>query len=164
MLKRIVALFALAFTLCAATAEPLQVDTNTPTAANVITGTQVRELSLNNRNFIQLATLMPGVTNDLADQVYVGTTNPAGQANTVNISVNGARSSSNTWLVDGADTTDRGSNLTIQTYPSVDAISEFKVQRSLFAAETGRSGGGQVSVITLSGTNDFHGSVFEFIR
>lgn len=145
-------------------AEPLQVDLQTPTAANTITGTQVRELSLNNRNFVQLTTLMPGVSSGLDDSVYVGTTNPDGQANTVSISVNGARSSSNSWSVDGADTTDRGSNLTIQTYPSVDAIGEFKVLRSLYPAESGRSGGGQINVVTRSGSNDFHGTLYEFVR
>jgi hypothetical protein len=145
-------------------AEQLQVDLQTPTAGNLISGTQVRELSLNNRNFVQLTTLVPGVSSGLSDQPYVGTTNPNGEANTVSISVNGARSSSNTWTVDGADTTDRGSNLTIQTYPSVDAIGEFKVLRSLYPAETGRSGGGQVNVVTRSGTNEFHGSLYEFVR
>ncbi|HLL76795.1 MAG TPA: TonB-dependent receptor, partial [Pyrinomonadaceae bacterium] len=145
-------------------ADPLQVELQTPTVANVITGTQVRELALNNRNFVQLTTLMPGVSSGLSDQPYVGTTNPEGQANIVSISVNGARSSSNTWTVDGADTTDRGSNLTIQTYPSVDAIGEFTVLRSLYPAESGRSGGGQVNVVTRSGTNEFHGTLYEFVR
>ena len=68
-------------------AAPLQVETQLPTASTLISGEQVRELSINNRNFVQLVTLAPGVTNDLADQVYVGTVNPEGQANTVNISV-----------------------------------------------------------------------------
>src|SRR5213075_3330168 len=123
-------------------ANPIAVELSTPTVSTVINGDQARELSLNNRNWVQLITLAPGVSNDLADQVYVGTTNPvgaagvAGQANTMNISVNGARSAQNTYTVDGADVTDRGSNVTIQAYPSVDSISEFKVQRSLFAAES----------------------------
>jgi len=145
-------------------AAPLAVELTTPTASTLITGDQVRELSINNRNFIQLVTLAPGVSSNLADQVYVGTTNPEGQANTVNISVNGARSSANTFTVDGADITDRGSNLTIQAYPSVDSIGEFKVLRSLYPAESGKSGGGQVNVVTRSGTDDFHGSLFEFVR
>ncbi len=145
-------------------ADPLTVELTTATASTVISGNQVRDISINNRNFVQLVTLAPGVTNDLADQVYVGTTNPAGQANTINISVNGSRSSSNTFLVDGADITDRGSNLTIQAYPSVDSISEFRVLRSLYPAESGNSGGGQVNVITRSGGNEFHGSLFEFVR
>ena len=145
-------------------ANPVAVELSTPTASTVINGDQARELSLNNRNWVQLITLAPGVTNDLADQVYVGTTNPAGQANTVNISVNGARSAQNTYTVDGADVTDRGSNITIQAYPSVDSIAEFKVQRSLFAAESGRSGGGQINVVTRGGGEDFHGSFYEFVR
>jgi hypothetical protein len=145
-------------------ADPVTVELTTPTASTVITGDQVRELSVNNRNFVQLVTLAPGVTNDLADQVYVGTTNPAGQANTVNISVNGSRSSQNTFTVDGADITDRGSNLTIQTYPSIDSIGEFKVLRSLYPAEAGGSGGGQINIVTRSGTDSFHGSLFEFVR
>lgn len=146
------------------TANQVGVELTTPTASTFINGDQVRELSVNNRNFVQLVTLAPGVSNDLADQVYVGTTNPAGQANTVNVSVNGARSSSNTFLVDGADITDRGSNITIQAYPSIDSIGEFRVLRSLYPAESGNSGGGQVNIITRSGGNEFHGSLFEFVR
>ncbi len=145
-------------------ANALAVETRTVTASTVISGDQARELSLNNRNWVQLITLAPGVSNDLGDQVYVGTTNPAGQANTMNISVNGARSAQNTYTVDGADVTDRGSNITIQAYPSVDSIAEFQVQRSLFAAESGRSGGGQINVVTRGGGEKFHGSAFEFLR
>ena len=145
-------------------ADPLQVELQSATASTLISGDQVRELSINNRNFVQLVTLAPGVTNDLADQVFVGTVNPDGQANTVNISVNGARSSQNTFTVDGADITDRGSNITIQAYPSVDSIGEFKVLRSLYPAESGNSGGGQINVVTRSGTDKFHGSLFEFVR
>jgi len=145
-------------------ADPVSVELTTPATGTVINGTQVRELSLNNRNWVQLVTLAPGVSNDLADQVYVGTTNPDGQANTINISVNGARSSQNTFTVDGADITDRGSNITIQAYPSVDSIGEFRVQRSLFPAESGRSGGGQINIVTRSGETQFHGTGYEFIR
>ena len=145
-------------------ASPVAVETTTPQASTIINGDQARELSLNNRNWVQLITLAPGVSNDLSDQVYVGTTNPAGQANTMNISVNGARSAQNTYTVDGADVTDRGSNITIQAYPSVDSISEFRVQRSLFPAESGRSGGGQINVVTRSGGDKFHGSGYEFLR
>jgi hypothetical protein len=145
-------------------AAPLAVELTNASSSTVISGEQARELSLNNRNWVQLITLAPGVSNDLADQVYVGTTNPAGQANTMNISVNGARSAQNTYTVDGADVTDRGSNITIQAYPSVDSIAEFNVQRSLFPAETGRSGGGQINVVTRSGGEEFHGTFYEFLR
>jgi len=145
-------------------ADAVAVNLTTPTAGTTISGDQVRELSINNRNFVQLITLAPGVSANLSDQVFVGTTNPDGQANIVAISVNGARSSQNTYTVDGADITDRGSNLTIQAYPSVDSIGEFKILRSLYPAESGRSGGGQINLVTRSGTDDFHGSLFEFVR
>ncbi len=145
-------------------ADAVAVDLTTPTAGTTISGDQVRELSINNRNFVQLITLAPGVSSNLSDQVFVGTTNPDGQANVVSISVNGARSSQNTYTVDGADVTDRGSNLTIQAYPSVDSIGEFKVLTSLFPAESGSSGGGQINLVTRSGTDQFHGSLFEFVR
>ncbi|HVQ40447.1 MAG TPA: carboxypeptidase-like regulatory domain-containing protein, partial [Pyrinomonadaceae bacterium] len=146
-------------------ASPVAVELTTPTVSNVINGDQARELSLNNRNWVQLVTLAPGVSNDLNDQIYVGTTNPdTGTVVTQSIGVNGARSSQNTFTVDGADVTDRGSNITIQAYPSVDSISEFRVLQSLFPAESGRSGGGQINIVTRSGGNKFHGSIFEFIR
>ncbi len=145
-------------------ADLVTIDSTTATSGTIITGDQAREIPINNRNWVQLITLAPGVSNDLADQVYVGTTNPDGQANTVNISVNGARSSQNTFTVDGSDVTDRGSNITIQAYPSVDSIGEFRVLRSLYPAESGRSGGGQINVITRSGGKRFSGSAFTFLR
>ena len=147
------------------TSSPVAVELTTPTTSTVINGDQVRQLSINNRNFVQLVTLAPGVTNDLDDLVFTGTNNPDTQVvNRTLISVNGARSTQNTFTVDGADVTDRGSNLTIQAYPSVDSIGEFKVLRSLYPAESGRSGGGQVNIVTRSGGDKFHGSAFEFIR
>lgn len=146
-------------------ADPVAVELTTPTAATTINGDQVRELSINNRNWVSLVTLAPGVSHDLEDLVFTGTNNPDTQVvNRTLISVNGARSTQNTFTVDGADITDRGSNLTIQAYPNVDSIGEFKVLRSLYPAESGRSGGGQVNVVTRSGGDEFHGSAFEFIR
>lgn len=146
------------------TSETVQVNTQSATASNVISGDQMRQLSLNNRNFVQLITLSPGVSANIADQIYVGTTNPNGVSNALQIAVNGVRPNSNTYTVDGADTTDRGANLTIQTYPSVDAIAEFTVLRSLYPAESGRSSGGQVNVITKSGGTEYHGDLYEFFR
>ncbi|HRH46307.1 MAG TPA: TonB-dependent receptor, partial [Pyrinomonadaceae bacterium] len=145
-------------------ADPVAVDLQSASSGTLINGDQVREIPVNNRNFVQLTTLAPGVSNDLADQVCVGTTNPDGQANIVSISVNGARSSQNTYTVDGADVTDRGSNITIQAYPSVDSIGEFRVLRSLYPAEAGRSGGGQINVVTRSGGKKFSGSAYMFTR
>jgi hypothetical protein len=145
-------------------ADAVSVELSTPTAGTTISGDQVREIPINNRNFIQLITLAPGVSSNLADQVYVGNTNPEGQPNIFSISVNGARQSQNTITVDGSDIVDRGANITLQAFPSVDSIGEFKVLRALYPAESGRSGGGQVNVVTKSGTDQFHGSFFEFVR
>jgi hypothetical protein len=142
----------------------LAVEASTPTVASIITNNQIKELSINNRNWVQLITLAPGVTNNLADLVPVGNFSPDGSPNIMAISVNGARQSQNTFTVDGADITDRGANITIQASPSLDSIGEFKVLRSLYPAESGRSGGGQINVVTKSGTDQFHGSLFEFVR
>src|SRR3989440_4129665 len=146
-------------------ANPVAVQLTTAAASTVINGDQVREIQINNRNFVSLVTLSPGVTNDLDDLVFTGTNNPETQVvNRALISVNGARSTQNTFTVDGADVTDRGANLTIQKYPSVESIGELQVLRSLYPAESGRSGGGQINVVTRGGGNKFHGSGFEFVR
>ena len=145
-------------------AEPGQVNLDTSAVEGLIAGTQVRELPLNNRNYEQLVTLQPGVTSNAADQIYVGTTNPSGQVNIVSFAINGQRQSQNNWTIDGADNVDHGSNITLLVYPSVDAISEFKVERSSYSPEFGRSAAGQINVVTRSGSNQFHGSLYEFFR
>ena len=145
-------------------ADQVAVEASTPTASTTINGDQARELSINNRNWIQFVTLAPGVSNNLADLVPVGNFSPDGSPAIASISVNGARQSQNTYTVDGADITDRGANVTIQAFPSVDSIGELKILRSLYPAESGQSGGGQVNVVTRSGTDKFHGSAFEFVR
>ena len=143
---------------------PLQLNLENSSVEGLITGAQVRELPLNNRNYEQLVTLQPGVTSNAADQVYVGTTNPGGGVNIVSFSINGNRQSQNNWTIDGADNVDHGSNITLLVYPSVDAIDEFKVSRSNYSPEFGRSASGQINVITRSGTNNYHGGVYEFFR
>ena len=145
-------------------ANPLQVETLTSTAAGLVSGTQIRELSLNNRNYQQLLTLVPGVASTASDQMYVGGFNPTGAANTVQFSINGGRTSQNNWMIDGADNVDRGANLTLSSFPSVDAIAEFKVLRSNYDAEFGRNGAGQINVVTRTGTSTFHGGAYEFVR
>ncbi len=145
-------------------ADPLQVNLQNVAVEGLISGTQVRELPLNNRNYEQLVTLQPGVTSNTADQVYVGTTNPQGAVNIVSFSINGNRQSQNNWTVDGADNVDHGSNITLLVYPSVDAIAEFKIERSNYSPEFGRSSSGQINVVTRSGTANFHGGLYEFFR
>ncbi|MBI3483895.1 MAG: carboxypeptidase regulatory-like domain-containing protein, partial [Acidobacteria bacterium] len=145
-------------------AAAIQVETESAIAGTLISGAQVRELSLNNRNYQQLVSLSPGVSYGGGDQLFVGTTNPSGQTNVVSFSINGQRTSANNWTVDGADNVDRGSNLTLLNYPSVEAIAEFKVLRNIYSAEFGRAASGNVNVITRSGSRDFHGNAYEFVR
>lgn len=143
---------------------PVQVELNSATATGLIDGTQVRELSLNTRNYEQLVTLLPGVSSSATgSQIYAGAFAPLG-TNVVTFSINGARTSENNWTIDGADNVDRGSNLTLLSFPSVDAIEEFKVVRGAYEPEFGRGGGAQVNVVTKSGTSAFHGSGYEFFR
>jgi hypothetical protein len=134
------------------------------TQAGLINGTQVRELVLSSRNYEQLVGLQPGVAYSGADQIYIGNSSPNGATNVVNFAVNGSRTSGNAWTVDGSDNVDRGSNFTLLTYPSVDAIAEFKTLRGTYEAEFGRSASGQINVVTKSGSNSFHGSAYEFVR
>jgi len=142
----------------------VQIETQTATASGLVSNIEVKELPLNNRNFVQLVTLLPGVSSTMTDQAYIGTTNPFGQTNTIALSINGGRTSQNAWTIDGADNVDRGSNLTLLNYPSVDAIAEFKVLRNHYSAEYGRDASGHVNVITKSGGRDFHGNAYEFFR
>jgi hypothetical protein len=145
-------------------ADTVQLNLHDATSATLISGIQVRELTLNNRNYEQLVALQPGVSYGGGDQLYIGLSNPSGQTNAVSFSINGNRNSANNWTLDGADNVDRGSNLTLLAYPSIDAIAEFKTQRGTFSAEYGRSASGQINVVTKSGTNSFHGSAYEFFR
>ena len=129
-------------------ATPVAVELQSPVQSTVIEGTQIRELALVTRNYEQLVALMPGVSSSAVDQLYVGVTTPGGTTSTIPYAINGARNSASSWTVDGADNVDRGSNQTLINTPSIDAIGEFKVQRSGYSAEFGRAGGGQISVVT----------------
>ena len=129
-----------------------------PSVQNLMGSTQVQELPLNNRNFVQLATLVPGVSSSLSDEVGLGLTS------TVSLSINGARRNAINWFVDGASNVDVGSNITLLNTPTLESIEEFKIITSSYAAEWPRSGGGIVNVVTKSGSNVFRGSVYEFYR
>jgi hypothetical protein len=145
-------------------AAALQVDTESAMDATLINSKQIVQLPLNDRNYEQLVQLQPGVAYGGGDQLYIGLSNPFGETNVVSFSINGQRNSANNWTVDGADNVDRGSNLTLLIYPSVDAIAEFKTLRNTYSAAFGRSASGQIDVITKSGTHDFHGNAYEFFR
>ena len=123
--------------------------------SGVITGEQVRELPLNGRNFLQLATLMPGVS--APDFLNVKDKGLLGGSD---LSVSGSDVTANLWSVDGANNNDVGSNRTILVYPSLEAISEFKILRNNYGPEYGGAGGAQINIVTQGGTNRFSGSGF----
>ena len=137
----------------------LQVRTIGGDVSGIITGEQVRELPLNGRNFLQLVTLMPGVS--APDFLNVKDKGLLGGSD---VSVSGSGVTSNLWTVDGANNNDVGSNRTILVYPSVEAIEEFKILRNSYGPEFGQSSGAQINIVTRSGTNQFRGSGLYFMR
>ena len=140
-------------------AEVAQVETQSSDLSGVVSGRQITQLELNGRNFTQLVTLVPGVSNQTGqDEGQVGI------AGNVAFSINGGRTVYNNWELDGGDNMDNGSNSTLNVYPSLEAIAEFRVLTSNYGAQYGRNGSGTVEVETKSGTNSFHGNVFEFVR
>jgi hypothetical protein len=136
-----------------------QVETQSSELSGVVTGKEISQLELNGRNFTQLVTLVPGVSNQTGqDESGVGLNG------NISYSINGGRGEYNNWQVDGANNMDTGSNNTLDVFPSVDAIAEFRVQTSNYSAVYGRNGSGSIEVITKSGTKSFHGDVYEFVR
>ena len=136
-----------------------QVETQSSDLTGTVTGKQITQLELNGRNFTQLVTLIPGVSNQTGQDE--GTVGVYGN---VAFSINGGRTEYNNWELDGGDNMDNGSNETLNVYPSLEAIAEFKVLTSNYGAQYGRNGSGTVEVETKSGTNGFHGNVYEFVR
>ena len=136
-----------------------QVETQSSEISTTITGKQINQLELNGRNFTQLVTLTPGVVNQTGqDEGTVGVNG------NVAYSMNGGRTEYNNWELDGGDNMDNGSNSTLNVYPNIEAIAEFKVLTSNYGAQYGRNGSGTVEVETKSGGNSFHGSAFEYLR
>jgi hypothetical protein len=136
-----------------------QVETQSSALSSTITGKQIDQLMLNGRNFTQLVTLTPGVVDQTnTDEGKVGV------YGNVSYSMNGGRNEYNNWELDGGDNMDNGSNATLNVYPNVEAIAEFKVLTSNYGAQYGRNGSGTVEVETKSGTSAFHGSAFYYGR
>ena len=135
-----------------------QVETESSELSGTVTGKQISQLQLNGRNYTQLLALTPGATNQS------GTDEAGTGLATVAYSVNGGRTEYNNWEIDGGNNMDDGSNTTLMTYPSIDAISEVKLLTSNYGAQYGRNGSGTVEIETKSGTNKFHGDVYEFVR
>jgi hypothetical protein len=146
-------------------ATEVAVETTTPTLGQVITSEEVAELPLNGRNFVQLATLTPGTTAETSPVSFFNGA-PSSEASTrgsFSLSVGGSRAQSTDWLLDGNDNNqlDEGG---IAIFSSIDDIQEFKVLTYNYSAEYGERAGPTVLVTTKSGSNQYHGSLFEFFR
>jgi hypothetical protein len=127
--------------------------------ARTIDGDQVRDMALNGRNYMQLASIIPGAALLNDDSLDLTTSlSTAGQA------INGARPVSTSLNIDGGNNLDSGSNGSQINNVGIDFIQEVKIQTSNFSAEYGRQSGSSVNVVTKSGTNRFSGSAFEFFR
>jgi hypothetical protein len=131
------------------------VETQSSELAGTITGREITQLQLNGRDFTQLITLVPGVSNQNLEDQGIGY--PA-------FSVNGGRMEYNNWELDGGDMLDNGSNTSLNVTPSIDSISEVRVLTSTYGAQYGRNGSGTIEVETKSGANAFHGDIYEFVR
>ncbi|HEX5875834.1 MAG TPA: carboxypeptidase regulatory-like domain-containing protein [Pyrinomonadaceae bacterium] len=147
------------------TSEQTSVELRSGEVSSLISEKQVTELPLNGRNYAQLALMVPGVSP--VTQAGAGgafATRGTGLNSGVDMSVNGNQSNSNLWTVDGVNNMDVGSNRTLLVFPSVDSIQEFRVERNSFSAEFGQAQGAVVNLITKGGSNEFHGTLFEFYR
>ena len=146
-------------------ATEVAVQTSNPTLGQVITSEQVAELPLNGRDFVQLATLTPGVTQETNPNSFFngGPSSEVSARGTFSLSVGGSRAQSTDWLLDGNDNNELTAG-GIAILPSIDAIQEFKVLTYNYSAEYGTRAGPTVLVTTKSGSNKFHGSLFEFFR
>ncbi len=135
------------------------VQTETAAISDVITGQQISQLELDGRNFVTLALLVPGASPDNGlDTSHVGV------YGNNSISFNGSRTQYNNWEIDGGNNTDEGSAGTFNTYPNLDTIAEFRISTSNYGADMGKHAGATIEVATKSGTRDFHGDAFEFVR
>ncbi len=139
------------------------INTSDPTLGETIEGKQVTELPLNGRNALNLALLTPGVTGGVVGEASNDPSNRNGENGGTELSVNGSRSQANNFILDGIDNNDGLQNI-ILFFPPVEGTQEFKVNTSVAPAQFGRGGGGLIIASYKSGTNQFHGSAFEFYR
>jgi len=146
-------------------ATEVAVETSNPTLGQVITAEQVAELPLNGRNFVQLATLTPGTTQETSTSSFFtqGADSEVAARGSYSLSVGGSRPQSTDWLLDNVDNNELTAG-GLGTIPSIDAIQEFKVLTYNYSAEWGTRAGPTVLVTTKSGSNQLHGSLFEFFR
>src|SRR5205807_8507595 len=138
------------------------VELSSTVAGGVVSTTQIAELPLNGRSFMQRATLQPGVTVSRATARDF-----TGGFGSTQVSIGGARPEMTGYLLEGtniADISDKAPSSMAGVMLGVDAVKEFSVQTHDYAAEYGRAAGGVISAVTKSGTNSLHGSAFEFLR
>ncbi len=146
-----------------------RVDTVDTQMGEVITGEQMAAVPLNGRSFTDLLALQSGVvpvtslTTDTTQDVGVSAFSPSGDLNPGTISINGQREFANSFVVNGSDV-EEDVNMGAAIVPNLDSIAEFRILTNNFDAEYGEFSGGQINVVTKSGTNAFHGDVFEFLR
>lgn len=143
------------------TAGANQVDTTTGTLSQVIGTQRVNDLPLNGRNAATLTTLVAGVVQAPSNGSDQGVTKTFPVA--VPISANGSRSNQTNYMLNGGNNTDEYTN-TNAPFPFPDAVQEFSVQTNNYAAEYGQNAGAVVNIVTKSGTNQFHGDLFEYVR
>lgn len=141
---------------------PPLLETASSTVGTTLVEQSVQDLPLNGRNFVQLAQLTMGA-NEGSQGGLTGGDRPDDRRQTASISVNGQSDVLNDYLIDGADNNERIIS-TIGIRPSVDAISELRVQTNDYTAEVGRTAGGVINIITKSGGNQLHGTLFEYFR
>jgi hypothetical protein len=147
----------------------LHVETIGTQMGEVISGRQMAAVPLNGRSFTDLLSLQPGVApsttigSDTVQDVGATVLEPSGTLNPGTISVNGQRETANFFNVNGSDA-EEDVNAGTAIIPNLDAIAEFRIVTSNFDAEYGEFSGGQISVVTKSGSNGFHGSSFDFLR
>jgi carboxypeptidase family protein len=141
------------------TADALQVQAESNTVSNLISGEQVTEIATENRNFTALAALGLGVSSLLPDS-----NTPTSVASSASISVNGLRESHNIWLIDGGEADDRGGAGGMDVMPSPDAIAQFEVLASNYPPDYGIASGATMSLSLKSGTQKFHGEAYDFLR
>ncbi|MEI9968067.1 MAG: carboxypeptidase-like regulatory domain-containing protein [Terracidiphilus sp.] len=145
--------------------EAVAVETTNPSLGQVITSQEVSQLPLNGRDFVQLATLTAGATAETSTGSFFngGTDSEVSARGSYSLSVGGSRPNSTDWLLDGVDNNELTAG-GIGVFSSIDDIQEFKVLTYTYSAEYGTRAGPTVLVTTKSGSNDFHGSLFEFVR
>ena len=136
-----------------------KVQTESAVVSSVVTSQQIQNLDLNGRNWVSLATLVPGAAPDNGLN-----TQSVGVNGNNSISFNGNRMQYANWEIDGGNNTDEGSASTFNTYPSLDTIAEFRISTSNYGAEMGKHAGANIELATKSGTKDFHGDAFEYLR